>query len=37
VPGQFAGKSVGVTRDERMITFTETAGEGNIWLLTFRQ
>jgi Tol biopolymer transport system component len=32
VTGQFVGKSVGVTRDQRWITFSETAAEGNIWL-----
>ena len=37
VSGQFVGKTVDVTKDERWITFTETAGEGNIWLATFRQ
>jgi Tol biopolymer transport system component len=36
IPGQFAGKSVGLTKDERFITFTETAAEGNIWLMNFR-
>jgi len=36
VQGQFVGKSVGVTKDERFVTFTETAAEGNIWLANFR-
>jgi Tol biopolymer transport system component/serine/threonine protein kinase len=36
VQGQFTGKSVGITRDEKFITFTETADEGNIWLASFR-
>jgi hypothetical protein len=35
VQGQFVGKSVGVTKDERFVTFTETAAEGNIWLANF--
>jgi hypothetical protein len=37
VSGHFVGMSVGVTKDQRWITFTETAGEGNIWLATFRR
>ncbi len=28
------GKSVGITRDDRFITYTETAAEGDIWLAT---
>ena len=33
--GYMIGKSVGVTRDDRFITYTETAAEGDIWLATF--
>jgi hypothetical protein len=29
------GKSVGVTRDDRWITYTETAPEGDIWLASW--
>jgi Tol biopolymer transport system component len=36
ISGTYVGRSVGLTRDERWITFTETAGEGDIWLATFR-
>ena len=34
VPGAMIGRSVGVTRDNRWITFTETASEGDIWLMS---
>ena len=27
------GRSVGVSRDDRWITYTETATEGDIWLM----
>jgi len=37
VTGHFVGTSVGVTRDQRWITFVETASEGNISLATFRR
>jgi hypothetical protein len=30
-----ARKSAEVTRDDRFITYTETAAEGDIWLATF--
>jgi hypothetical protein len=30
------GTRLGVTRDERWITFTETANEGDIWLMELR-
>jgi eukaryotic-like serine/threonine-protein kinase len=33
--GHAFGKSVGITRDNRWITFTESAGEGDIWLASF--
>jgi dipeptidyl aminopeptidase/acylaminoacyl peptidase len=33
--GQATGKSIGLSRDNRWITFTETAGEGDIWLASF--
>jgi len=36
VKGQFEAKSLGLTRDERWITFTETAGEGDIWVAALR-
>ncbi|MBZ5589552.1 MAG: protein kinase [Acidobacteriia bacterium] len=36
VAGYMVGKSVGVTRDERWITFTESANEGDIWLMELR-
>ncbi len=36
VGGQFEAKSLGLTRDERWITFTETGGEGDIWVATLR-
>jgi len=32
VGGYMIGKSVGVTADDRWITFTETAAEGDVWL-----
>jgi len=35
VGGYMIGKSVGCTRDDRFITYTETAAEGDIWLATF--
>jgi len=34
VAGYMVGKSVSSTRDDRWITFTETAVEGDIWLAT---
>jgi hypothetical protein len=35
VAGYMIGKSVGITRDDRWITYTETAAEGDIWLASF--
>ena len=35
VGGQVIGKSVGVSRDNRWITYTETATEGDVWIATF--
>ena len=32
VGGNMVGKSVGVSRDNRWITYTETATEGDIWI-----
>src|SRR5262245_33687719 len=37
VGGYTAGRSVGVTRDGRWITYTETGTEGEIWLATFNR
>jgi tricorn protease len=34
VTGYFIGRSVGVTADDRWITYTETATDGDIWLMT---
>jgi dipeptidyl aminopeptidase/acylaminoacyl peptidase len=34
VSGYFTGFSLGVTRDNRWITYTETATDGDIWLMT---
>ncbi len=35
VAGYMIGKSVGITADDRWITFTETAAEGDVWLASF--
>jgi hypothetical protein len=35
VTGYMIGKSVGISRDDRFITYTETAAEGDIWLAAF--
>jgi hypothetical protein len=35
VGGYFIAKSLGITSDNRNITFTETATEGDIWLVEF--
>ncbi len=35
VGGYMIGKSVGITKDDRWITFTETAAEGDVWLASF--
>jgi Tol biopolymer transport system component len=37
VGGDILGRSVGVSRDNRWITYTETATEGDIWIATIRQ
>ena len=34
VSGYFTGYSLGVTADDRWITYTETATDGDIWLMT---
>jgi hypothetical protein len=34
VGGDIFGRSVGVSRDNRWITYTETATEGDIWVAT---
>jgi len=34
VSGYFVGYSLDVTKDDRWITYTETATDGDIWLLT---
>ena len=34
VAGDMLGHSIGVTRDNRWITYTETATEGDIWIAT---
>jgi eukaryotic-like serine/threonine-protein kinase len=36
VGGEMVGHSVGVSRDNRWITYTETATEGDIWVATIR-
>jgi Tol biopolymer transport system component len=36
VAGDMVGRSVGVSRDNRWITYTETATEGDIWIATLR-
>jgi Tol biopolymer transport system component len=36
VGGYLEGRSLGLTRDERWITFTETANEGDIWMMELR-
>jgi Tol biopolymer transport system component len=37
VGGTIIGRSVGVSRDNRWITYTETATEGDIWTATIQQ
>jgi Tol biopolymer transport system component len=37
VPGYILGASAGVSRDNKWITFTETATEGDIWIATIRK
>jgi eukaryotic-like serine/threonine-protein kinase len=34
VGGNMVGKSVGISRDDHWITYTETASEGDIWIAT---
>ena len=36
VGGDMIGHTVGVSRDNRWITYTETATEGDIWMATLR-
>jgi hypothetical protein len=36
VGGTYIGKSIGVSRDDRFITFTETGTEGDVWLAQLR-
>ena len=36
VGGEMVGHSVGVSRDNRWITYTETATEGDIWIATIK-
>ena len=36
VAGSMLGRSVGVSRDNRWITYTETATEGDVWVATLR-
>jgi Tol biopolymer transport system component len=37
VGGDMIGRTVGVSRDNRWITYTETATEGDIWIATIKQ
>jgi len=37
VGGSFIGRSVGVTRDDKWITYTETGTEGDIWIATLKK
>ena len=34
VGGNMMGSSVGISRDNRWITYTETATEGDVWIAT---
>ena len=34
VGGDMVGRSVGVSRDNKWITYTETATEGDVWIAT---
>jgi hypothetical protein len=36
VGGYFIGQTLRVSRDERFLTWTETATEGDIWMVTLR-
>jgi eukaryotic-like serine/threonine-protein kinase len=35
IGGYMIGKSIGISRDDRFLTYTETAAEGDVWLATF--
>jgi hypothetical protein len=37
VGGYFIGQTLRVSRDERFLTWTETATEGDIWMVSLRQ
>ena len=37
IPGYSVGTSVGLSRDNKWITYTETATEGDIWIATIRK
>ena len=37
IPGYNVGASVGLSRDNKWITYTETATEGDIWIATIRK
>jgi hypothetical protein len=37
VRGYHTGRSVGVSRDHRSITYTETGTEGDIWVATLKK
>jgi serine/threonine protein kinase/Tol biopolymer transport system component len=37
VGGHISGKSLGVSRDNKWITYTETATEGDIWIATMKK
>jgi Tol biopolymer transport system component len=37
VRGYMIGRSVGVSRDDKWITYTETGTEGDVWLATFKK
>jgi hypothetical protein len=37
VDGMMAGKSVGVSHDNRWVSYTETATEGDIWMATIQK
>jgi hypothetical protein len=36
IGGYFIGRSMGLSRDRRWITYTETGTQGDIWLATIR-
>jgi hypothetical protein len=37
VRGYAIGRSVGVSRDDKWITYTETGTEGDVWLATLKK